>query len=44
MSMGVGAAAGETHSLTGEVIGETHRGLGRAQAHPFGNQHHRGPI
>ena len=26
--MGVGAAAGETPSLTGEVLGETHRGLG----------------
>ena len=32
--MGVGAAAGETPSLTGEIIGETHRGLERAQAHP----------
>ena len=42
--MGVGAAAGETPSLTGEVVGETHRGLERAQAHPLGNQHQRGPI
>ena len=42
--MGVGEAAGETLSLTGEVIGETHRGLERAQAHPLGNQHQRGPI
>ena len=25
--MGVEAAAGETPSLTGEVVGETHRGL-----------------
>ena len=25
--MGVGAAAEETPSLTGEVVGETHRGL-----------------
>ena len=32
--MGVGAAVGETPSLTGEVVGETHRGLERAQAHP----------
>ena len=31
--MGVGAAAGETPSLTGEVVGETHRGLECAQAH-----------
>ena len=31
--MGVGAAAGETPSLMGEVIGETHRGLECAQAH-----------
>ena len=42
--MGVGAAAGETPSLTGEGVGETHRGLGRAQAHALGNQHRRGPI
>ena len=42
--MGVGAAAGETPSLTGEVIGETHRGLECAQAHPLGNQHQKGPI
>ena len=41
--MGVGAA-GETLSLTGEVLGETHKGLGRAQAHLLGNQHQRGPI
>ena len=44
MPVGVGAAAGETPSLTGEVVGETHRGLGRAQAHLLRNQHHRGPI
>ena len=31
--LGVGAAAGETPSLTGEVVGETHRGLEYAQAH-----------
>ena len=42
--MGVGAAAGETPSLTGEIVGETHRGLECAQAHPLGNQHQRGPI
>ena len=33
MPVVVGAAAGETPSLTGEVVGQTHRGLGRAQAH-----------
>ena len=37
--VGVGAAIGETPSLTGEVVGETHRGLEHAQAHPLGNQH-----
>ena len=37
-------AAGETPRLTGEVVGETHRGLERAQAHPPGNQHQRGPL
>ena len=42
--MGVGAAAGETPRLTGEIVGETHRGLEHAQAHPLGNQHQRGPI
>ena len=42
--MGVGAAAGETPSLTGEVVGETHRGLERAQARPLGNQHQKGPV
>ena len=42
--MGVGAAAGETPGLPGEVVGETHRGLERAQAHPLGNQHYRGPV
>ena len=42
--MGVEAAAGEIPSLTGEFIGETHGGLERAQAHPLGNQHQRGPI
>ena len=42
--LGVEAAAGETPSLTGESVGETHRGLERAQAHPLGNQHQRGPL
>ena len=42
--MGVGVAAGETPSLMGEVLGETHRGLECAQAHPLGNQHQRGPA
>ena len=41
---GVEAAVGETPSLTGEFIGETHRGLERAQVHPLGNQHQRGPV
>ena len=43
-TVGVEAAEGETTSLTGEFVGETHRDLEHAQAHPFGNQHHRGPI
>ena len=42
--MGVGAVAGETPSLTGEVVGETHRGLECAPALPLRNQHQRGPI
>ena len=41
--VGVEAAAGETPSLTREVLGET-RGLERAQAHPLRNQHQKGPI
>ena len=36
--------AGETPSLTGEFVGETHRVLEHTQAHPPGNQHHKGPI
>ena len=32
--MGVEEVAEETPSLTGEVVGETHRGLEHAQAHP----------
>ena len=43
-TVGVEDAMGETPSLTGEVIGETHRGLECAQAHLLGNQHQRGPI
>ena len=42
--MGVEAAAGDTPSLTGEFVGETHRGLERSQAHPLGKQHQRDPI
>ena len=42
--LGVEAAVGETPSLIGEFVGETHRGLEHAQAHPLGNQHQRGPI
>ena len=44
MPVGVEALAGETPSTTGEVVGENHRGLERAQAHPLGNQHQEGPI
>ena len=40
----VEAAAGETPSLTGEFVGETHRGLECTQTHPLGNQHQKGPI
>ena len=32
--VGVEAALGETPSLTGKFVGETHRGLEHAQAHP----------
>ena len=42
--VGVEVAAGETPRLTREVVGETHRGLERAQAHPLRNQHQKGPI
>ena len=37
-------AAGETPSLTGEFVGETHRGLERTQADPLGRQHEKGPL
>ena len=40
--MGVEMAAGETPSLTGEVVGGNHRSL--ECAHPLGNQHQRGPV
>ena len=42
--VGVEAAAGETPSLTGEFVGETHRVLERTQAHTPGNQYQKGPI
>ena len=42
--MGVKVAAGKTPSLTGEVVGETHRGLEGVQAHPLGKQHQKGPM
>ena len=42
--MGDEVAAGETPRLTGEFDVETHRDLQRAQAHPLGNQHQKGPI
>ena len=35
---------GETPSLTGEFLGETHRVLEYTQAHPPGNQHQKGSI
>ena len=35
---------GETPSLTGEFIGETHRVLECTQAHPPTNQHQKAPI
>ena len=41
--MGV-AVVGETSSLTGEFIGETHRVLEHTQNHPSRNQHQKGPI
>ena len=37
-------AWGETPSLTGEFIGETHSVLERTQSQPPGNQHRKGPI
>ena len=42
--MGVEAAAGESPKLTGEFLGETHKGLECAKAYALGNQHQRGPI
>ena len=41
MPLVVGAAAGETPSLTEEVVEETHRGLGHAQTHPLRDQRQR---
>ena len=35
---------GETTSLTGEFVGETHRVLELTQNHPPRNQHQKGPI
>ena len=42
--MGVEAAVGETLSLTGEVVGETHRVLERTQTHLLRKQHQKGLI
>ena len=42
--MWVEAAAGETPSLTGEFIGETHSVPERTQTHPPGNQNQQGPL
>ena len=42
--MGVEVAAGETPSLTGELVGETHRVLERTQTRPPGNQHQQGLV
>ena len=36
--------AGETPSLTGEFVGETHRVLEHIQTHPPGDQPQKGPI
>ena len=38
------AVVGETPSLKGELVGETHRVLEPTQAHPPRNQHQKGPI
>ena len=38
------AVAGETPSLTGEFVGQTHRVLERTQTHPPGIKHQKGPI
>ena len=35
---------GETPSLTGEFLRETHKVLECTQNHPLGNEHQRGPI
>ena len=37
-------ATGETPSLTGEFVGETHRVLEHIQTHPTRKQHQKGPI
>ena len=42
--MGVEAAEGETLSLTGELLGETHRVPERTQTHPLRNQRQKGPL
>ena len=42
--MGVEAAAGETPSLTGEFVGETHRVLEHTQTHPPRKSAPEGPI
>ena len=42
--VGVEAAAGETPSLTGEFVGETHRVPEGIQTHTPRNQHQKGPI
>ena len=41
--MGV-AVAGETPSLTGEFVGQTHRVPEHIQTHLPGNKHQKGPI
>ena len=37
-------SVGETPSLTGEFVGETHRVLKHTQNHTPGHQHQKGPI
>ena len=41
--VGVEVAAGETPSLTGEFVGETHSVLERTQTHPPGEAAPEGP-
>ena len=42
--VGVEVAVGEMPSLTGEFVGETHRGLERTETRPLEKQHQKSPI